>query len=121
VTIPNASILSDRVFNSNSGVPDCQVVTDVYLPCGLPPREVQRVGYEAAYTCPFLYSAKPVVVLLISGFDRGPYLKLRVKAYVFDHRFEPRMMSDITERIQEEMGARGMLADWPGLALERNE
>ena len=34
VTIPNAQILSDRVFNANSGVPDCQVVTDLFLPAG---------------------------------------------------------------------------------------
>lgn len=29
VTIPNALILSEQVYNANSGVPDCQVVTDL--------------------------------------------------------------------------------------------
>jgi MscS family membrane protein len=32
VTIPNADVLNNRVFNANSGVPDCQVETDLYLP-----------------------------------------------------------------------------------------
>ena len=29
VTIPNADILSGKAWNANSGVPDCQVVTDL--------------------------------------------------------------------------------------------
>jgi MscS family membrane protein len=32
VTIPNMDILNQKVFNANSGVPDCQVVTDLFLP-----------------------------------------------------------------------------------------
>ncbi len=102
VTIPNANILTDEVFNANSGVPDCQVVTDIFLPVQTDPRRATAIGYEAAYTCPYLHLAKPVVVLVSSQFDRRPYMRLRVKAYVHDHRHEPRMMSDITARAMEE-------------------
>ena len=35
-------------------------------------------------------------MLICDEFDRRPYLKLRIKAYVFDHRYEPRMQSDLT-------------------------
>jgi MscS family membrane protein len=114
VTIPNASVMSDQVYNANSGVPDCQVVTDLFLPCDADADEALRIGYEAAYTSPFVYLEKPVVVLVSHGFDRRPYLRLRVKAYVFDHRYEPRMQSDITARVQEQLRRNGWLQVWPG-------
>jgi MscS family membrane protein len=114
VTIPNADVLNGEVFNTNSGVPDCQVVTEVFLPPDTDPDEALRIGYEAAYTSPFTYLAKPVVVLLADGFDRRPYVKLRIKAYVFDHRYEPRMQSDITARAKKEFLRRGLLKAWAG-------
>jgi small-conductance mechanosensitive channel len=116
VTIPNADVLTQQVFNSNSGVPDCQVVTDLFLPCNSDADEVTRIGYEVAYTSPYTYLEKPVVVLVAHGFDRRPYLRLRIKAYVFDHRFEPRFMSDLTARAQEEFRRLGLLELWPGEA-----
>jgi small-conductance mechanosensitive channel len=112
VTIPNAAVLNGSAFNANSGVPDCQVVTDLYLPPDADPAEVQRIGYEAACTSPYVYLAKPVVVLVVDGFDRRPYLKLRIKAYVYDHRHEPRMQSDVTVRAKAEFLRRGLLEDW---------
>lgn len=117
VTIPNANILSDQVFNANSGVPDCQVVTDIHLPCNTDVEEAMRIGYEAAYTCPMLHLSKPVVVLVSTGFNQAPYLQLRVKSYVFDHRFEPRMQSDITARVLDYFQRRGALDHWPGARL----
>lgn len=116
VTIPNANVLSDQVFNANSGVPDCQVVTDLLLPIGADADLASRIGYEAAWTSPFTYLRKPVVVLIGHGFDRRPYLRVRVKAYVFDHRYESRMMSDITERAQAEFRARGITGPSAGIA-----
>jgi MscS family membrane protein len=112
VTIPNANILSSHVFNANSGVPDCQVVTDLYLPIDTDPDLASRIGHEAAYTCPFAYLRKPVVVLVSDAFDRMPYLRLRIKAYVCDHRYEPQMQSDITSRIKREFLRLGLLARW---------
>lgn len=112
VTIPNSAVVSNQVFNANSGVPDCQVVTDIVLPYDVDAREAIRVGCEAAYTCPFVYLEKPVVVLTSAEFNRAPYLKLRVKAYVFDHRWEPKIQGDITARVHEEFNRRGLLKQW---------
>jgi len=112
VTIPNSEILSRQVFNANSGVPDCQVVTDLYLPPDVPPAEAVQVGLEAAYSSPFLLSRKPVVVNLLDGFAEMPHLIVRVKAYVFDHRYENRMKSDITVRAKSEFLRRGWLQGW---------
>lgn len=109
VTIPNAQILTSQVHNANSGVPDCQVVTDIYLPAGTDPDEAARIGEEVAYASPYLLLSKPVAVLIADQFDQRPYVRLRIKGYVHDHRFEPRMQSDITVRAKREFIRRGML------------
>ena len=115
VTIPNAHVASSAVFNTNSGVPEAQVVTDVYLPPATDPDQALHIGYDAAHTSPYLLPTKPVVVLVSDLFDQQPYLRLRIKAYVFDHRFEPRMQSDITARAKAEFLRLGMLNAWlPG-------
>lgn len=112
VTIPNAQVLSDQVYNANSGVPDCQVVTDVYLPPDADPDQAARIGRESAFCSPFLLSRKPVVVLTQHGFDQGPFLRLRIKCYVHDHRFELQIQSDITARASRELLRMGVLQRW---------
>jgi small-conductance mechanosensitive channel len=109
VTIPNAQILTERIFNANSGVPDCQVVTDLFLPFDADAEVARQVGYEAAICSPFLLARKPVVILTTHGFDRQAFLRLRIKCYVYDHRFEPRIQSDITARAARELARRGLL------------
>lgn len=112
VTIPNSDILSGKAWNANSGVPDCQVVTDLFVPHDTDPTEAIEIGYEAAYSSPFLLLSKPVVVLLLDRFQDGPFMIVRVKAYVYDHRFEPRFQSDITQRAKAEYLRRGMILRW---------
>ena len=106
------SAISGLGWNANGGVPDCQVSTDLLLPIGTDPQVVLKIGYEAAYSSPYLLRSKPVVVLLSDQFDQMPYLRVRIKPYVFDHRYEPRLMSDITMRAKQELLARGLLASW---------
>jgi small-conductance mechanosensitive channel len=112
VTIPNAEILSKQVFDSNTGVPHCQAEIFLHLPTDADPDVALRIGSEAAYTCPYLYSGKPVFVLLEDRFDRRPYIRLHIKAYVSDHRLLPRMQSDITARAKREFLRRGILKSW---------
>jgi len=69
VTIPNSDTLNKEVFNSKSGVPDCQVATDVFRPPDSDHALAAKIGYEVAYTSPFTYLAKPVVVLISDEFD----------------------------------------------------
>jgi MscS family membrane protein len=112
VTIPNSDILTGQAWNANSGVPDCQVVTDLFLPIDTDPTVATEIGYEAAFSSPFILLAKPVVVLVQDGFEQTPFLRLRVKAYVYDHRFEPRLQSDITQRAKAEFIRRALFAPW---------
>jgi len=117
VTIPNLDILNRQVFNANSGVPDCQVVTDLYLPPDTNPDSAIEIGYEAAACSPYLLFQKPIVVLVAHGFDRRPYLRLRIKSYVYDHRYEPKMMSDITSRAIKEFLRLGLMTGWETKAV----
>lgn len=112
VTIPNSEILSGKAWNANSGVPDCQVVTDLFVPHDTDPAEAVQIGYESAYSSPYILLTKPVVVLLQDRFQDGPFMMVRVKAYVYDHRFEPKFQSDITMRAKSEFLRRGMLLRW---------
>ena len=112
VTIPNSEILSGKAWNANSGVLTCQVVTDIFLPHDVDPSEALELGYESAYSSPYVLLSKPVVVLLQDRFDYVPYMTLRIKAYVYDHRFEPRFQSDITVRTKTELLKRGLLEKW---------
>lgn len=112
VTIPNSEILSAPAWNSNSGVLDCQVVTDLFLPADADPGLAREICTEAAFSSPFILLSKPVVVLIQDHFDQRPCLRLRIKAYVYDHRFEPRFQSDITMRAKTEFIRRGLLAGW---------
>ncbi len=112
VTIPNSEILTGMAWNSNSGVPDCQVVTDLYVPHNTDPTAAIEIGYEAAFSSPYLLVTKPVVVLLQDQYANGAYLQVRIKAYVYDHRYEPRLQSDITMRAKAEFLSRGMLRGW---------
>src|SRR5262245_33631924 len=81
VTIPNSAVLDSQVHNANFGVPHCQVVTELYIPIGTDPDRAVNIGYEAAFTCPYLYSAKPVMVGIVDGFSDGPYSRLRIRCY----------------------------------------
>jgi MscS family membrane protein len=109
VTIPNSEVLNGMAWNANSGVPDCQVVTDLFLPHDADPCEALEIGYEAAYSSPYTLLSKPVLVLLQDRFLERPFLQVRIKAYVYDHRFEPRFQSDVTVRAKAEFLKRGML------------
>ncbi len=109
VTIPNSEILTSQTFNANSGNLDCQVVTELILPYDANPAEVVDICYEAAYSSPFLLLSKPVVVNVADRIQDRPYMLVRVKAYVYDHRFEARMQTDITVRAKMEFLRREML------------
>jgi len=121
VTIPNANIMTAEIYNTNSGVPDAQVVTDMYLPIDTDADVAMRIGREAAFTSPYLLSSKPVNVLIADQFERTPHLRLRIKAYVHDHRYEPAMQSDITARIQREFRRLGLRGAWGQPTASRTE
>jgi small-conductance mechanosensitive channel len=112
VTVPNSEVLGNFTYNANAGVPECLVVTEVFLPPAVDPDLALRIGRDIAVSCPYTQLSRRMAVALADSFTETPYLTLRIKAYVYDHRYEPAMMTDITRRAKREFISRGLLAAW---------
>ncbi len=97
VTVPNSAIISDSVSNANSGALDCMVVVDLWLPVDVDIEKVRKIAYEAAITSRYLNIDKPVVILFFDHLDRKPITNVKIKAYVFDARYEKGFAGDVTE------------------------
>jgi len=104
--------MNKAVSNTNSSALDCQVVSDVYMPATVDTNEMIRLGRKAAMTSRFVYMNKPIVVLILNEIKQNrPYVVLRVKAYVFDIRYEFKFKSDVTRTILRELNKRGINAE----------
>jgi small-conductance mechanosensitive channel len=110
VTVPNAEIMNKSVSNANSSALDCQVVAELFLPRTIDTRIVQKVCRKAAMTSRFAYLNKPVYVH-VTHVTVGPrdLLKVRLKAYVLDIRFEQELRSDMTTMCMEEFNRLNLL------------
>jgi small-conductance mechanosensitive channel len=103
--IPNSEILTQRTFNANRSVPEAMVTTDVNLPRGLDPNVMLRIGREVAISCPYTHLGRPVSVDLEDHDPRHNAVRLSIEAYVYDHRYETAMRTDILRRAYREFKA----------------
>jgi small-conductance mechanosensitive channel len=98
VTIPNSKLLDGIAQNDNSGTPECLVVTEIFLPPDTDPELALRLGREILITCPYLCLRRPTAINLVEGLSQTPHLSLRLKGYVYDHRFDSEMHTDLVRR-----------------------
>jgi len=104
VSVPNSEIVNQSVSNANSGESNCQVVAEFYLPPDIDLSLTKLIAYRAAAVSRYVYLNKPISVILKNEIHQGRSLfKMRVKAYVFDIRFEFPFMSEMTETIIKEL------------------
>ncbi len=109
VTVPNSTVLSSAVSNTNAGAIDCQVVVDIYLPADSDLTQVETIAREAVLTSKLAYLNKPVVVNVKDEFKETYLTHLIVKAYVFDTRYENAFAADLTRRIKKELTRRALV------------
>lgn len=110
VTIPNGELMNKAVSNANSSALDCQVVAEIYLPADIDIELVKRIAYKAAISSRYAYLQKPVRVIAKNEIHEKNYvIKLRVKAYVLDIRYEFPFQSDMTELILAELNKRKLI------------
>lgn len=110
VTIPNGELMNKAVSNANSSALDCQVVAEIYLPADIDIELVKRIAYKAAISSRYVYLQKPVVVIAKNEIhEKNFVIKLRVKAYVLDIRYEFPFQSDMTELILAELNRRKLI------------
>lgn len=104
ISIPNAEVVNKAVSNANSGEANCQVVAEIFLPIDVDTNKVRQVALEAARVSRYVYLNKPITVLFINEVkQRRSYLKMRLKAYVSDIRYEFSFQSDMTEIVMREL------------------
>ena len=101
VTIPNALFLSQAVASANAGALDAMVVVPIYIAAAEDFERAQEIVREAALTSAYVYVEKPVVTLVSDEFMGERFVTvIRLKAYVFDARYEKAFGSDITRRVK---------------------
>ena len=110
VSIPNGDLMNQAVSNSNSSALDCQVVAEIFLPATADVARVKEIARKAVYSSSFSYLNKPVTVIVLNEMhDKKFVMKLRVKAYVLDIRYEFMFKSDMTEMILQECNKQGII------------
>lgn len=109
VTVPNSQFLSAPVASANSGALDCMVVIPFYIGAAEDFETARRLVTEATVTSRYVYLEKPVVTLTSDEFLGERFVTvIRVKAYVFDIRFEKAFASDVTERVKRAFRSAGI-------------
>ncbi len=110
VAIPNGELMNRAVSNANSSALDCQVVSEIFIPATSDVILAKDIARRAVFSSPYLYLNKPVVVIALNEIhNRHFMIKLRVKAYVLDIRYEFLFKSDVTEMIVTELNAHGII------------
>lgn len=109
VTIPNSRFITEAVASANAGALDCMVVMDFYIAAAEDFARARIIAAEAAATSRYVYLEKPVATLVSDQFMGERFVTvIRVKAYVFDARYEKAFASDVTERVKRAYHADGI-------------
>ncbi|TVR27947.1 MAG: mechanosensitive ion channel family protein [Balneolaceae bacterium] len=110
VSLPNGELMNRAVSNANSSALDCQVVAEIFLPATVDIQQVKQIAFRAVYASSYTYLNKPVEVIVLNEMLNRQYVvKLRVKAYVVDIRYEFLFKSDMTEMILNECNRLGYI------------
>ncbi len=103
VSIPNSEMVNQSVSNANSGETNCQVVAEFYLPAHIDIVKAKKIAYRAAQVSRYVYLNKPISVALRNEIHEGrSLLKMRLKAYVLDIRYEFPFATEMTETVIQE-------------------
>ncbi|MCR9165316.1 MAG: mechanosensitive ion channel family protein [Nannocystaceae bacterium] len=111
VTIPNNKFLSDMTSNGNYGALDMQCTMDFFIAPDQDVRRARELASECAVSSRYTFLEKPVVVLVNQVITEN-YLavRLRVKAYVLDTRYEKAFETDVNMRVMDAFAEEGIMA-----------
>lgn len=110
VSIPNGEIMNQSVSNANAGESNCQVVAEFYLPPDIDMVKARKIAYRAAAVSRYIYLNKPIAVIFKNEVHEGRSLvKMRLKAYVLDIRYEFAFSSEMTEIVLKEFMKVGLI------------
>lgn len=105
VTIPNNKFLNEITSNGNYGALDMQVVMDFHVGSDQNILLAREVVSEAAVSSRYAYLPKPVVVLVEQVVSSDLVsVRLRLKAYVLDIKYEKALVTDVNLRVLQAFG-----------------
>jgi small-conductance mechanosensitive channel len=107
VTIPNSDVLTRVTVNANAGVAESAVTAEMPLPAGVDADRAMRVCREVAVCCPYTHLGRHIEVDLDEDGRRARTV-ITIQAYVYDHRFEAAMKTDLLRRARHEFVAQGL-------------
>ncbi len=118
VTIPNNKFLNDVTVSGNFGELDMHVGMDFYIGYDQDVALARNIISEAAASSRYVHLPRPIVVLVSQQLmDNYIAIKLRLKAYVLDTRYEKLFETDVNLRVIEEFNKQGIQ---PAAVLHRN-
>ncbi len=110
VSIPNGEVANQAVSNSNSGEANCQVAAEFYLPASIDIAQIRTLARRTALISRYTHLNKPIAVVMKNEIHQGrSMLKVRLKAYVLDIRYEFAFQSDMTQILLEELLRRNLV------------
>ncbi len=109
VTIPNNKFLNELTSCGNYGALDMQVVVDFFIGVDQDVIKARGLVKEAAVTSRYVFLGKPVVVLVNQVIHESYVaVRLRLKVYVLDIKYEKGLESDISLRVMSAFGDAGI-------------
>jgi small-conductance mechanosensitive channel len=106
VTIPNSRFLTETAASGNAGALDMMVVCDFHVALDADLDRVKEICYAVAATSRFVYLKKPVTILASEvALAERLALRVRVKAYVLDCRYEKAFETDVVSRVTKLLAA----------------
>lgn len=109
VTIPNNKFLNEITSNGNYGALDMQVVMDFHVGADQDILHSREIVSEAAVSSRYAYLPKPVVVLVEQVVQSDLVaIRLRLKAYVLDIKYEKAFVTDVNLRVMQAFGKHGI-------------
>lgn len=118
VTIPNNKFLNDITSNGNYGALDMQVGMDFFIAPDQDVRRARELVTECAVSSRYVFLDKPVVVHVAQVITENYVaIRLKLKAYVLDTRFEKAFETDVNMRVMDAFGSEGVV---PPAILVRN-
>jgi len=110
VTIPNNLFLSEVTSSGNSGHLEMQTVVDFYIGLDQDINRARELVREAAATSRYIYLPNPISVLAWQEpLDGCISMKMRLKAYVLDTKYEKDFQTDIMLRAHRSFAEHAIL------------
>lgn len=118
VAIPNNKFLSETTVSGNFGELDMHVGMDFYIGLDQDVELARNIISEAAASSRYIHLPKPITVL-VNQTVKENYLaiKLRLKAYVLDTRYEKLFETDVNLRVIKEFNQANIA---PPAVIHRN-